>query len=216
MNPQELYDHGNHCIQEGQWMDAVQAFREYIAQTGGTSEAYTNMGLAYAGFKRFDLALEQWHKAVELNSDDSAAYFNMARAYLDMRKCAESEVAIEKALCIMPNEPGFLRLHGKILDTKGELEKAVKAYARALELEPNSFEACNSLGILFGKLGKIEDAVKSLESAIRIKPDNGGALANLALAYWQHENMEKARHYARLAEKQGGRLHPELSRALRT
>ena len=64
----------------------------------------------------------------------------------------------------------------------GRLEDAVAASRRALTLRPNSFEACNTLGISLSSLGRHEEALAAFSQALTIQPDKATVYYNAATA----------------------------------
>jgi len=209
-NAEKAFDEGARFMNRGNFIEALAAFKRYIDEGGEPSKGYTNIGLIYASQHRIDLAIEQWQKAVEHNQGDAAAYFNMGNAYRSQRRYTESLSALQKAVELKPRELAFIRLLGKVQEDAGDLHGALSTCLRALELAPCDHELHNSTAIIYGKLDRLNDAITHLEEAVRLKPDFGGALGNLAMAFWQKRDMEKARYYTEKAQKFGGNVHPDV------
>lgn len=94
-------------------------------------------------------------------------------------------------------------LEGAILEERNRFEEAGKAYAKALEIAPDS----SYLGAITGRAllqsGKTEEAVKIAEEAIRKSTNEIEAYKVLGLAYRQTKNYEKAiEQYQKLLEIQ--------------
>ena len=53
----------------------------------------------------------------------------------------------------------------------GQIDKAKKAYEKALEINPNSAEACTNLANTLQELGRLDEAEASYNQAIALKPD---------------------------------------------
>ncbi|MBD69746.1 hypothetical protein CMK21_06440, partial [Candidatus Poribacteria bacterium] len=70
---------------------------------------------------------------------------------------------------------------GLALQEQGELDQAIQAYHRALEINPNYSEAYNNLGNVLKEQGKLDDAVLAYRSALGINPDYSEAHNNLGL-----------------------------------
>jgi Flp pilus assembly protein TadD/predicted AlkP superfamily phosphohydrolase/phosphomutase len=66
---------------------------------------------------------------------------------------------------------------------RGEFEKALVEYRRALEFEPDSPRLLSNLGMAYLRMESYEDAVEPLRRAVELKPDFEAALSNLAVAY---------------------------------
>lgn len=75
---------------------------------------------------------------------------------------------------------------------RGEYEKAIVAYKRAIEINPDSTEVHFHLGMAYSSLGKYKEAVEAYTRAVRIKPDYAAAYYNLGHAYSNLNRHDKA------------------------
>ncbi|HJQ71532.1 MAG TPA: tetratricopeptide repeat protein [Blastocatellia bacterium] len=75
---------------------------------------------------------------------------------------------------------------------RGEYEKAIAAYKRAIEIDRDSTEIYFHLGMAYSSLGKYKEAVEAYTRAVRIKPDYAAAHYNLGHAYSNLNRHEKA------------------------
>lgn len=75
---------------------------------------------------------------------------------------------------------------------RGEYEKAIVAYKRAIEINPDSTEVYFHLGMAYSSLGKYKEAVEAYTRAVRIKPDYAAAHYNLGHAYSNLNRHDKA------------------------
>ncbi|HEX5734504.1 MAG TPA: tetratricopeptide repeat protein [Blastocatellia bacterium] len=75
---------------------------------------------------------------------------------------------------------------------RGEYEKAIVAYKRAIEINPDSTEVYYHLGMAYSSLGKYKEAVEAYTRAIRIRPDYAAAYYNLGHAYSNLDRHDKA------------------------
>jgi tetratricopeptide (TPR) repeat protein len=95
----------------------------------------------------------------------------------------------------------------------GKLQPAEAEFKKALELEPQNYDANHNLGELYVRAGKVAAATPYLEQAQRIHPaaeDNG---YDLALAYLISNRLPDARHLLRnlLKQKDSAELHNLLA-----
>ena len=78
---------------------------------------------------------------------------------------------------------GFHALLGNVLQDRGELGQAVKAYRRALRIQPTLADAHNDLGTAYFARGDTARAVESYRRAAALRPANSVAWANLGAVY---------------------------------
>ena len=81
---------------------------------------------------------------------------------------------------------------GNSLQTAGRLAEAVDAYARALSLRPDFFEAMANLGVVLSKLERVDESIDVLNRAIRLRPGSAEAHAELAGAFRRKEQSSQA------------------------
>lgn len=67
---------------------------------------------------------------------------------------------------------------GERLFRQGDIEGALKAFARAIAIAPNLAPAYNNLGVCYWQKGEFENAVNLFLKALELDPDNADALAN--------------------------------------
>jgi tetratricopeptide (TPR) repeat protein len=66
-----------------------------------------------------------------------------------------------------------------------QLEKAVEAYGKALELEPNNPDVLTDQGVMYRELGALDQAKANFEKASTIDPKHLQSLLNLGVLYAQ-------------------------------
>lgn len=73
-----------------------------------------------------------------------------------------------------------------------EMAKAIQAYEKVNELDPNYIEAYNNLGIIYQELGDFESALKTYRRAIEINPKYEKGLNNIGILLHLKGEDEKA------------------------
>ena len=88
--------------------------------------------------KKLSQAEDQLRFCLILNPNDVEIYNELANLLLEMNPpiIGEAEILLEKALRINPNFPGIYHCLGLLSDLKGEKEKAMNFYKKAIELRP--------------------------------------------------------------------------------
>jgi len=98
---------------------------------------------------------------------------------------------------------------GDIFSQRGDWSLAERRYAKAVELEPRSFDAQFSHARALQWLDRFAEAVRAYLRALAIRPQDFDANLNLAATYLQMDEPEQARVYALRAV----RLDPESGAA---
>ncbi|NIM19724.1 MAG: tetratricopeptide repeat protein [Candidatus Latescibacteria bacterium] len=100
---------------------------------------------------------------------------------------------------ITPENPNALNNLGQRYQMRGEFEKAIVEYKKALTLKPNFASALNNIGICYGSLGRYAEAEGSFLRAIEFNPEDIFAMNNLAVMYLKTRRFDQARLYAEKA-----------------
>jgi tetratricopeptide (TPR) repeat protein len=74
---------------------------------------------------------------------------------------------------------------GNAYAKKDEMDLAIEAYKKAIELRPNDITTCVNLAVAYGSQGLTEQAIAELQYALTIKPDSSDIHYNLGVAYEQ-------------------------------
>ncbi len=76
---------------------------------------------------------------------------------------------------------------------KGEWKKSVDFCAKALKINPNSYEANNQMGLVYYCFNQIDEAIKYYETAFKLKPKEDYKIySNLGYAYEKAGKYDKA------------------------
>ena len=178
-----------------------------VAGGTGMAEAYGAFleGLGYLQRRdkivNIDKAIERFGYAVELDPGYALAYAGLGEAYWRMyeERRDTSLVDIARAHCGTAIEiddmlaPVHVTL-GIIDGGTGRFPQAVAEFKRALQLDPDNFEAQLELANVYRSLGWKEEAERGYSRAIemRLEPDNWRAYSHLGVFYYMQDNLEAA------------------------
>lgn len=100
---------------------------------------------------------------------------------------------LKKALDTNPNLPGAWTLYGRALLGSGANEEAKRAFRRALEADPNDFDACLHLGGGLQHEGDLAGARPYLAHALTLRPDSATAQFQILALDAADGHLEEAR-----------------------
>ena len=150
---QALYVAAESCLNQDPMSSASVSLLQHVIQAdAGLAQAYFLLGRAYVRQGQIAHAAEAFKRAAELRSDP-AYYVSLGKTLKSElpanQKRAEAQAAYEQALKIDASyAPAYLEL-GRLFMDSGELEEAKPELERALDLEPDFYEAAYLLGRLY-------------------------------------------------------------------
>mgnify|MGYP000869489506 CR=1 FL=1 len=75
---------------------------------------------------------------------------------------------------------------------RGQLERSIAEYQKAIQIKPDFAQARNNLGNVYYNQSKLEEAVVEYQRAIAINPNHAKAHYNLGVVYHQQGELEQA------------------------
>jgi tetratricopeptide (TPR) repeat protein len=136
-----------------------------------SSPDFTDANLALAEGTKFldtgeiDKAIDALNQAVKIDPDLAEAWFRLGIAY------ALAEMRDETLPTTSPVEANEKSKNVKTNSEKA-FEKAVTAYKKRIDANPDDDVAHFNLGRAYNKLNEDEDAAKALKQAVKLKPDD--------------------------------------------
>ncbi|MGD1060828.1 MAG: tetratricopeptide repeat protein [Methanomassiliicoccales archaeon] len=127
---------------------------------------------------RYQDALEELNRALELKPEHDLAWRMKAQAHLGLGQNDRALEAVHQAINIRDGDPWSWYLLGVILDELGRYAEEVGAYDRALKINPRMSEAMlNKAATLFAANRK-EEALNVLDNMMRYHPEDERASLN--------------------------------------
>lgn len=136
---------------------------------------------------KYDLAVGDYNKAIELNPQAVSLYLSRGRAFYGKKDYALAIADYDKAIELNPKESTVYFIRGDSYEKMGDVQKAVIDYQKAVELDANNESAKNNLKRLQDEQAKLPPTpqIKVMTSASEASNPpstvNIGALNNLAV-----------------------------------
>lgn len=136
--------------------EAEEEFKAAIAKCPDNTQIRIALIEHYLANSRFDEALDQCLKELELNPFSSAVKKHMGRIYIQLRDAAKGIPVLIEALAADPEDANARMDLGRGYELTEEWEKAVEQYKLALELDPAMNRVHYVLGRIYRQLGEPE------------------------------------------------------------
>jgi Flp pilus assembly protein TadD len=159
---------------------ALEVF-EKLVEHGETAEVYYNIGYIKASQGKYGEAIVAFRKATQLDRLFVKAYEAMGRAYQKLGRKADAEKALQKA--------------ADIYMSKERVEDAEDILKEIMEINPDSVNIYNSLGVLSRRKGEFENALKHYHKALKIHPTSPHIYYNMGRLHLDLNDPGKAKTF---------------------
>jgi serine/threonine protein kinase/tetratricopeptide (TPR) repeat protein len=175
-----------------QWAVQAQASCEKaVATNAEQAESHTCLGMVYNGTGKYDDAVAQYLRAVQLEPTNDDAIRGLANSYTSLGRTDDAEKTIKIAIDVRPQYWRGYNSLGALYVSNGRYEEAAKMFGQVIALAPDSFRGYSNLGATYIRLGRYSEAIKSLQNSIDIRPTED-ALSNLGTAFYSLRQFDDA------------------------
>jgi len=131
-------------------------------------EDFIKQGLALADEGRYDEAIQEFNKAIEIDSKYPSGYFYRGNTYADKGDPENANSYYNRGICY---------------SEKRDFDKAIADYTRTIEIDPNYAFAYYNRGLAYGRKGEHERTIADCTKAIEIEPDHTKSYSVRGIAY---------------------------------
>ncbi len=150
------------------WRDSQTLWTHALACTAGNSVAHSGLGNALTSRGRFDEALDQFQRAVEISPDLAKAHYHLGIALARQGRADEAMVQYQKATAIDPDFVNAQCNFGNCLSRRGRFDEAMIHYQKALDVNPDLAEVNYSLGTALLCQGQLDKAVACYRKSLAL------------------------------------------------
>jgi Flp pilus assembly protein TadD len=168
--------------QAGIYRNLETLWRDTLAKNPDCWLAHNNLGVALVDKGRFDEAIENYYKAIQIDPNSADTLNNLGFALAAKGRFDEAIENYRKAIQIKPNSAITLDNLGMALVDKGRFDEAIENFHKAIQIDPNPADALNNLGFALAATGRFDEAIENYRKAIQINPNSADKLNNLGFA----------------------------------
>ena len=127
---------------------------------------------------KYDEAIAECAKAVELDSKYAEAYNTRGRCYFHKEQCDLAITDFDKAINLDPKDSSFYNNKGVALSWLDRYEEAISCYEMALDIDPQDYIVWGNKGVSLENLGRYEEAMTSYNNVLQLNPSDEDAQNN--------------------------------------
>ncbi len=139
-----------------------------------------------------DKAIEAYSHAIELNPNNTIAYYNRGIAYGDKGAHDHAISNYSKAIDLQPDYTDAYYNRGNTYSDKGVYNRAITDYNKAIELNPDNAMAYCNRGIAYNCKGAYNRAIADYNKAIELNPELAESYNNRGIAYGSKGAYDRA------------------------
>src|SRR5215470_8119142 len=143
------FDRATQLHQSGDLQGAVRAYLAILATNPARVDVRSNLGAAYSALGRYEDAIQEYKRALVIDSGNHAIRFNLALAYYKAAWFAEAAAELEKFIAAVPNTPQTANAQLVLADCQvrlGEYKKVIEALSPLADADSSNRTLAYLLG----------------------------------------------------------------------
>lgn len=198
------YD-GHRAFSEKKYDSAIYYFKKAIEQEPLEEEYHRGLGKSYRVVGRYNEAIEQFKKALEIRDGNYEAYFSLGEICftqatlneqnIDQAMLARAESLFKEAIKFKKNYTGAYMYLGVISMNKNDLNQAMYSYRSMIENNPNIAQGYQGVARVFINLRQTDSALYYLNYAMQLAPNQADIYADISRAFELRGDKQNAEKY---------------------
>jgi non-specific serine/threonine protein kinase len=193
------------------WIDRGRAScAKALDLSPGLPEALVVRGRILYTQKRYEEAIRDVRRAIDVKRDCDGAYNVLARALFESDRWAEALETVDQAIAVSGDDYNVYVPYTNIYEGLGRSEDANRLRAKEIEVleqqlrvVPEDARARILLAADYAFTSRAEDAVRELEKAVDLRPNDSNILYNAACTYGALKRKGEAIELLRRAKRAG-------------
>src|ERR1041385_4124148 len=135
--------------QSGDLQGAIQDYAAILEKYPARVDVRSNLGAAYSALGRYEDAIDQYKRALLIDSGNLAIRFNLALAYYKAALFAEAVPELEKFIAAAPNNPQMMNARLVLADCQvrlGEYKQVIQSLSPLAETDADNRTVAYLLG----------------------------------------------------------------------
>lgn len=160
-----------------------------------TAEAYHKDAIEMAKIKKFDISVQKWKQASEINPDDVDYLYKLGLVYFELKKYAEALKYLNKTVRICPIHAKANLLAGICCMKLKKINEAEIFVNQSYRLDKSNILIYLNLGAIYSIKKKYNEAIQMFQEALQLNPKDVRAFLGLAKTHRMVNDDEAANAY---------------------
>lgn len=171
--------------------DALAAFERARDRDPDDANNWCSIGDQHLALGDQQAARKAFEEALQRDPGHVRSNENLANVAFELGDVSLAALLNSCARELCEENPFNHYVHARILGKRGELNGALTAYERAIELRPESSGYAVERAKLLARRGDVDEALASIEKRLEAAPQDGYLLTNLADLAYTHGRYEQ-------------------------
>lgn len=172
-------------------LDSINVYTELIQKYPADPVYYKNRGDAYFKIERYNEAVLDYQRALQIDPFDLNGIRSLAYMYTKMEKYPEAIKEYNNIITLYPSAQDYIN-RGNVHETFKNIPMAIADYTRAIEMDTNNVYFYFVRGNAHDKAGNYQMSTADYTSIINREPNNLGARLNRGNAFYNMGNYKGA------------------------
>jgi len=186
-------------LKNGKFIEILKKEKDLVKRFPNEPALFDILGITNVFLKKYEDAKMSFEKALKINPRFFQSLNNFGNLMYDLKEYNNALKYYKKALenktkSTYHNQNfKYREVYNNIANVFNEIgstEEAILNYEKAIEIDPDFYQAYNNLGNAQKRLGLLSDAISSYQACIRINPNYHLAHNNLGVAYYDIAKIE--------------------------
>ncbi len=194
-DPRYQYNMGLFYLNSSQLDLSIKHLKESLSLEPQNHLALNALGMAYLMKGNLDESVKYFTECLKINPTLAEAHNNLGSVYQEkglLDKAEEHFIAASLDTQYSTRELPYYNL-ARLYFTQDKMKESLFQVQRSLSMKQDYPRALNLEGKIYSKMGQMDNAVSSFEKAAKISPDDVDLNFNLAEAYFNNRQFEKAK-----------------------
>ncbi len=175
--------------QQGDYREAIEAYREVLTDDRDCIEALNEVGLIHVIIGEQKLAEVAFDLAISISPHDFRAHSNKAEAFLTLGRFEDALEAAEEGITLSPECAELWEKKARALESMTRIDEAIDAYNEAIKYDSGNPEAWKALALCLDAQEKWTEVARAYRIAADLHEKRG-----------ESKEAESCKKFAELAE----------------
>jgi len=166
----------NAYLAMGDSENAIESLKKFVGQNSSLDTAHSNLAQFLFSQDRYDEAVTEYEKTVELNPTEGNRYA-LGQAYLKTGEYGKAEGQFMQVLRMAPNDPAPHLGLGQTYAGQGQYDMAIKQFKTAIDKKSDFYDAYAEMGYAYADMGQIDLAQGIFEFLKKKAPEQADLLS---------------------------------------